>query len=346
MMKHEHAGFSLVEFAIASLVTLTVLTAAFSVVNMVFTANDAMTEIMATQQNVRVAMNTIARDITMAGTGLPSGTVVLPNGTDSAAIIRPGMAAFSSPDRDIEAPGNVIPIVSPGDEDGPTIGGVDTDALTIFSIDQESPQWTVDNIDILTDRYEITFTADVSTGAMQLFPGDLLLFNNANGSVLACVSDIDSETVELAHFRNTDAMAINQPEAQFGNIASLALTGTSPPEFPPTTATRVNIINYFISAANADHPRLMRAVNSQAAQAIAEDIENLQFMFDLFDFETSASTSSQATTATPNQIRAVHIAINGRSPKLLRHDSEFYRFSLVSKINVRNSTFRNRYTGS
>jgi hypothetical protein len=39
----------------------------------------------------------------------------------------------------------------------------------------------------------------------------------------------------------------------------------------------------------------------------------------------------------------VNIALTGRSADVLNRTSEFYRFQLVSKINIRNSTFRNRY---
>jgi len=344
-MRNKDAGFSLIEFAIASLAALTMLAAAFTLMNTMFTANGDMGEVMATQQNVRVAMNTIARDITTAGTGLPTSAVAVPNGTNAVPIIRPGMAAFADPDRNIEAPNNAIPILSPGNSDGPMVSGVDTDALTIFSVDQTSPTWNIASIAVFSDRYEVTFTTDVSGGAMQLFAGDVLLFTNFNGSVLGCVTDVSTVTNTLAFFRETDLMGLNQPLAQFGNIDSLKNPGTNPAVFPPTTATRVNIVNYFISVDNAEHPRLIRAVNAQAPQIIAEDIENLQFSFDLFDFDTNAATSNQATTSLPNQIRAVRVSINGRSPERMKN-GRYYHFPLASKINVRNSTFRNRYTGS
>jgi hypothetical protein len=345
VMNGKRAGFTLIEFAIANLITMIILGATFTLMNNIFHANNGMGDVMATQQNVRVASNTIARDVTMAGTGLPSSSVAVPNGTNSTPIIRPGMAGFASPARNLATPNNTIPMLSPGDGSGPTVS-TSTDALTIFTVNQETPTWTVSTIAVFSDRYEVTFTQNVSAGSMQLVPGDLLLFNNNNGSVLACVSDISTVTNTKAFFRTADLMGINQPEAANGNIGSLKNPASNPAVFPPTTAIRVNVINYFLSTTNALHPRLMRAVNTSAAQIISEDIENLQFSFDLFDFQTNAETSNQASTASPNQIRSVLISLTGRSPDKLERTNSYYRLSLVSKINVRNATFRNRYTGS
>jgi hypothetical protein len=75
-----------------------------------------------------------------------------------------------------------------------------------------------------------------------------------------------------------------------------------------------------------------------------DDVENLQFSFDLFDFETNAGTANQSTTNLPNQIRSVSVSLSGRSSGLLTRAQKYYRFSLVSKVNIRNATFRNRYT--
>ena len=344
-MRERQEGFTLIEFSVCSLATMLMLAATFTLMNSLFTANSGMTDIMATQTNIRVAINTIARDITIAGTGLPTGSVELPNGTGAAAIIRPGMSSFSAPGRNINAPNDALPFLSPGDGAGPTVSNV-TDALTIFTVDQQTPTWTVSAVALFSDRYEVTFTQSVNAGAMLLKPGDLLLFNNTNGSILACVSDISTVTTAKAFFRATDLMGINQPAVSGGNLGSLSSTVPPSSSYPPTTAIRINLINYFISTANASHPRLMRAVNAEAAQVMAADIENLQFSYDTFDYNSEVQTSDQANPAAPNQIRAALIAVTGRSPDRLKNTNNYYRFQLVSKINVRNSTFRNRYAGS
>src|SRR5262249_25264559 len=144
-----------------------------------------------------------------------------------------------------------------------------------------------------------------------------------------------------ANFANADAMNMNQPNAASGNVKSIKNGGDG-----TTTATRINIVTYYIDNSNAAHPKLMRATNAAAPQAIANDVENLQFAFDLFDFTNNTESSNQSNTASPNQIRSVSISISGRSPAVMPKTNTYYRLSLVSKVNVRNNTFRNRYTGS
>jgi hypothetical protein len=87
----------------------------------------------------------------------------------------------------------------------------------------------------------------------------------------------------------------------------------------------------------------MRSVNASTPQVMVEGIENVQFAFDLFDYTLNADTSNVATTTNPNQIRSVRIALNGHSPDKLKRTGDYFHFGLVSKINVRNATFRNRY---
>src|SRR5688500_10138411 len=123
-MKNNESGFTLIEFMTASAAMMVVLAATFQLLNMTFTANSGMVEVMSTQQNIRVAINTIARDIVMAGTGLPSGGISVPNGNLSGAIVRPGVGG------DMLAPDDAIAILAPGNELGGNVNGVDTDALT------------------------------------------------------------------------------------------------------------------------------------------------------------------------------------------------------------------------
>jgi len=344
-MRGRHAGFTLIEFSIASLASMVVLAATFTLMNQMVQSNKGVGDIMATQSSVRVAMNTISRDITMAGTGLPSGSVAIPNGASADPIVRPGMAGFDSPENELESAENILPIVSTGAADGPTVA-IATDVLTMFTTNPDTPTWTVTSVATFSDRYEVKFSSAVNAGILKLSPGDLLLFNNNYGSVLGCVSSIAMSDNTVAIFSDADAMGVNQPAAENGNLGSLKNPGTSPATYPPTTGLRVSLITYYIDYSNETRPRLMRAVNAAVPDQIAEDIENLQFSFDTWDESTSTQTANVKATANPNQIRSVSVSITGRSSKRKASTNNFYRFSLISKINVRNSTFRNRYAGS
>jgi Tfp pilus assembly protein PilW len=330
--KHRNRGFTLVEFALASLAGMIMLGAAFTLMNTIFRSGANMNLVMQTQQNLRVAMNTITREITMAGTGLPTGGIAVPNGTNSVPLSRPGAGGT------LTTPNNAIAVVAPGDIAGPTLNGAATDAITVAAINQDSPTWTVQTFN--SDATDLLFVQEVRSGPNQLFPGDLLVFSNASGSVFGCVTGV-STTASRAFFAAMDAMNVNQPTAASGNLASIRVGGDG-----VTTATRMNIVTYYIDTSTATHPKLMRATNALAPQVIAEDVENLQFTFDLFDFALNTETSNQTNTIEPNQIRAVNISITGRSPSVMRSTLKYYRFSLVSKVNVRNNTFRNRYVGS
>lgn len=325
-------GFTLIEFAIASLTTLIILASVLSLMTTMFKAGSTMSQVMQTQQNLRVAMNTIAREITMGGTGLPTGGIAVPNGLLSETLTRPGTGGTLS------TPNSSIAIIAPGDGVGPLINGLATDAVTIATMDQDSPTWNVATFNLTATQLD--FTQEVRNGAFQLLTGDLLVLSNVNGSVFGCVTDVSTSS-SRAFFADADAMNINQPTAASGNLNSIKNGGNG-----TTTATRMNIVTYYIDNANPVHPKLMRAANATAPQIIAEDVENLQFTFDLYDFNTSTESSNQTTTASPNQIRAVNISLGGRSPAVLSSTKKYYRFSLVSKVNVRNNTFRNRYTGS
>lgn len=336
-MKKEFAttrnrGFSIVESSIASLATLLLLAAAFTLLTMVFTASADVTQVMQTQENLRVAMNTIARDITMAGTGLPTGGIAVPNGTNADALTRPGVGGT------LATSDNAIAIVAPGDAVGPTINGLATDAITIATIDQDSPVWTVKTFD--GTGTDLEFVQEVRNGSFQLLTGDLLVFTNPNGSAFGCVTSV-STMDSHAFFVDMDAMNMNQPTAAAGNLNSIKAGGNG-----ITSATRMNIVTYYIDSTNAAHPKLMRAANATPPQVIVEDVENLQFTFDLYDFSNNTDSSNQTTTDSPNQIRAVNISISGRSATMMPKTRTYYRFSLISKVNVRNNTFRNRYTGS
>ncbi len=335
-MKRGDSGFTLIEFAISNLTIMVMLGATFTLLSMVFTANRSTAEMMQTQQNIRVAMNTIARDITMAGTGLPNGGIAVPSGSNFEQLTRPGVGDVMA------TPNDTIALIAPGNEAGVTVNGFKTDALTITAMNQDSPTWNVVDNSINAAGTQANFIQNIRTGAMQLLQNDLLVLTNANGSVFGCVTSV-SMTTDRAFFADMDSMNVNQPPAGAGNIASLANGDGS---YPPTTATKINIITYYISAAVAAHPRLMRAVNADTPQVIVEDIENLQFSFDLFDVTNDSTTANQDSTASANQIRSVYVSISGRSPQVMTRSNKYYRFSLASKVNVRNATFRNRYTGT
>ncbi len=343
--RNNQAGFTLVEFVVASVITMTILMATFTLMNNLFVANTSVQQVLSTQQSLRVAMNAITRDLTMSGTGLPDSGIPIPNGTGAVQLVRPGLSITCGATTTgcLPTPNNVVAILIPGKGVGPTVAGIATDVLTVAMVDQTSPTWTITNIS--TNGTVVNFSQNVrDSGPTQLSPKDLLLFNNANGSAFGCVTTVVATTSGQAQFASGDALNINQPTAQFGTIsATLKNPGSSPVTYPPTTAIRVMLITYFIDASDSPNPKLIRSVNASTPQVMVEGIENLQFSFDLFDYTNNTDTSDVPTTSNPNQIRSVHIALGGHSLNRLKGTGDYFHFSLASKVNVRNATFRNRY---
>ena len=339
-------GFSLIEFMISGLLTLVVLAATFTLLNNLFVANTSIQQTLGAQQNLRVGMNALSRDITMAGTGFPDSGIPIPNGNNAVAIARPGLGLTcgASTVGCLPTPNNIVSILTPG-IGVVTLATTATDTLTIAMIDQTAPTWTIASFS--TDATVVTFTQDVrDAGTTQLFLNDLLLFNNANGSAFGCVTTVVAGTSTQAQFKAGDVLNINQPTAQFGTMsATLQNPGGNPITYPSTTATRVMLITYFLNNANPLDPKLMRSVNGNTPQVMVENIENLQFSFDLFNYTNSTDTSNvkAQAAANPNQIRSVRVALTGHSTDKLTRTKDYAHFELVSKINVQNATFRNRY---
>ena len=88
-----------------------------------FAANTSSIRGLVTQQNLRVAMNAITRDLTMAGTGFRTAAFRSP--TEIARFDRPARHRLCNarryPRRRLPTPNNVVAILAPGDAVGSTV---------------------------------------------------------------------------------------------------------------------------------------------------------------------------------------------------------------------------------
>src|ERR1019366_8211939 len=76
-------GFSMVELMVAMAVGLIVVGAATQLFQTAMKSTMLVTEQAEMQQNVRTALNLVARDVSMAGSGLPPGGLALPYGVNA-----------------------------------------------------------------------------------------------------------------------------------------------------------------------------------------------------------------------------------------------------------------------
>jgi hypothetical protein len=114
------------------------------------------------------------------------------------------------------------------------------------------------------------------------------------------------------------------------------------------------VITYFVDApagadgalGTADDPpaRLMRQVNAQSPIPVAENVEDFQILYDIFDDNLGVVTAALADAGgVPNQIRKATVTMSLRSPHRGLFNGTHERMSLSTSVTPRNMSFRDRY---
>jgi prepilin-type N-terminal cleavage/methylation domain-containing protein len=359
-------GFSLMELMIAMAVGLVIMGAASQLFQSGMKATALVTQQAEMQQNVRGALNLIARDISMAGSGLPMGGLALPYGTGATAsyygcnqVPKCYLTTDKYPSGTIgkTAVTNYMYGLIPGPLNGMESGGAATiaatskvaDSITTTYVDYAFPlsQYTI-TLDatgtFITAAPPATpptgFPAIVSPNGIVL--GDLILLSNNNGSAIGEVTSVTAGpglggTIK---FTNPDPLKINQPGAPNGSIKYLVGGGA-------TQANRIYTVSYFIEVpTNGQDPRLMRQANGQTAIPVADNIIGLNFTYDLCDSTVITATCAGISDPigsgfTPNQIHKVNITMMGQS--VLAGTNQSKSLALVTSVATRNMSFTNRY---
>ena len=328
-------GFSMVEVLVAISMSLLVLASVLELFRQSVNMSEAATQRTELQQNARAALNLMAQDLSIAGTGFPLGGITLPNGDNSVA---PRFGCDSSGCQiEQDARNNWLYAITPGNGLGPTINGLATDVVTLVyrgpSLAFEQNTLT----SIADDATEIHTNG--STAGLQI--GDVIVLSNVYGAAAVVVTGIDGTRISLAA---SDPFRFNQPEAESGSLMSLSSPAGT---FPSTSAYRVFVIRYYVDAATF---RLMRQVNAQIPFPVAENVENLQITYDTFNNTTMAATSNLddltpiTTSGLPNQIRKVNISLGVRGTSQRYYNAKYDHFTARTSVSVRNLAFRDRYT--
>jgi hypothetical protein len=337
MRNHSDAGFTVSEALIATVLTLLIVSGAMSAFTTSVALGDTARLISSTNQGMQAALSLMVRDFLQAGQGVPRGGIPMPTGAGVAPIVRPAPAgvALTYP-----AAWVGLPAVEPGGSLGPNVLGLTTDIVNLIYAD---PNLTLNQYPLTAIAANgSTMTVDNRTsitGADGIRAGDIILFTNALGSAMQMVSDVSGQVVTFAA---GDAMGLNQRAAPQGTLMQLT---SGPGVFPPTTATRINLVSYYLdNATDPTTPRLVRQVNLGARLAVALGIENLQMTYDLVDGATNPSNVETPPAAnSPNQIRKVNIFIAGRSLELSLPTGQFVRNSMAEGVGLRSLSFVDRY---
>ena len=390
-MKRER-GFSLIELLVSLAILVIVVAAVTSALTQAQHVSDGVALEANTQENLRAGMHFLVRDLTQAGEGIPQAGISVPvNAGGSSLINRPGIAGTFpttytvlpqvTPGWEI---GQVALTLNP--KTGAVLsGGLRTDVINMLYADNTltssapcvlgaitlcpmsglpvfisptvGPPATpgcagIINATGLTVRFDPTcFTMPGSPVPISV--GNLIMFQNANGTALEYVTGIAGQTIT---FGPGDPAGLNQTGLPGGTVAQLSVAAT------PTTVTRVWMVSYYLDSTNPQDPQLVRQVNypnhpSAAAavnppQQVADCIENLSFSYDvitntpgIYGAVGPGDAAQPLAPDTPFNIRAVNVTLAGRSDAPYRSSAApvYLRNNLSTQVSIRSLAFVNQF---
>jgi type II secretory pathway pseudopilin PulG len=362
-------GFTLVELLVAIAVTLIVIGAAVVIFRDSMKASSNTTQAADMSDNLRAGLNLIVQDLIQTGTGIPTGGISIPNTVNASGcnvgkpVNRPPAVlglTFQGPNAANPGCNVILPAIEPGNGIGPAVTDPDgtrgptTDIITILYADDALSLAhklingaTCPNGTITATGSSITFDtscANLGAAGIPVSPGDLLMIynnNNPNG-ILQTVTAVAGQTLSFAP---GDPFGLNGRTGTetAGTIKQLQnIDGT----YPPTSATRVWMITYYVdTTTDPIHPRLMREVNFNAPQPVAESLENLQFTYNFADGTSPAPVNQTGVPAADNenQIRSVNVYMGTRSATHKVGSSQYARTNLSTQVALRSMAYFNTY---
>lgn len=348
------AGFSLVELIVSMGITVAILGATMGAMNQALRVNETAVNMTGMNRTLRVGMDVVIRDLLQVGSGLPPGHALLTPAGVRINMPGPPGTAYQAPAGDTD-----IAAVTPGPGLGPTVNGVPTDTITVLAADNNFTDVALTAVTSTSVDVDAAF--NIGSGPDRVIPGQLMLIEKGSVTTLVQVTGVDTVNRRLT-FALGDSLRLNQPAAASGNLA--ALNAAAPANSPSNTRmTRVRMISYYLDTVVAGHPRLIRRVNNGDATtfnntlgtAVALDVENLQFTYDLADGQTNPANvrftaadlnGSGACAPEPcsvNQIRKINVLLAARSANVAKPGAEVFRNMLTSQISLRGMAFVDEY---
>ena len=370
----KNSGFTLIEIMVAMAISIIALGAAVLMFRDSTKVNNNVTQTADMSDNLRAGLNMMVQDLIQAGTGIPTGGISIPNTPNAAGcntgapVNRPPAAlgiTFRGPNAANLGCNVILPAVEPGPDLGPVIvspdgtSGPATDIITVLYADNtlalDQKQINTPNCpngSIAANGSSITFDAGcalIGGAGIPVNPGDLIMIYNSNNpnGILQTVTTVAGQTL---NFAAGDAFNLNgrTGTAAAGTIKQLQnANGT----YPGTSATRIWMITYYLStAADPNHPMLMREVNFNNPEPVAESFENLQFTYNFDDGTAPPPVNQGAVPTVPgpagdneNQIRSVNIYVGARSANRAAGSALYVRTNLTTQVALRSLAYFNTY---
>jgi prepilin-type N-terminal cleavage/methylation domain-containing protein len=356
-------GFSLVELMVATAVMLLIMATTLSMLTDAIHANEAVMAMADMQDNMRASMNLIVRDLVQAGGGIPIGGISVPYtnpaNNPGGAPIPPAINRPSPPLAVYTFPvASAITVVNPGFSLGPNSLGQLTDMITVIYADNTLAWNNMAPINnpaaptcagaIAANGSTIAFDtvtagcAQLAAGNVSVVPGDLIMLsNNQGGNIVQLVTAVAGSVLAFAP---GDAFGFNGVNAASGTITQMQ---TGPGVFPPTSATRIWMITYYIDATTVPgRPQLVRRVNFNPPQVVGQVIEGMQISYDVVNAVATAPPNNARNIIapdSPNQIRKINLYLMARSENPYSVTKQYFRANLLTQVGLRGLSFQNRY---
>jgi prepilin-type N-terminal cleavage/methylation domain-containing protein len=361
----KQTGFTLIEFMVAMGISLVALAATMLAFKDATNTNQSVTLKSDLSDNLRAGVNLIEQDLIMAGTGIPTGGIPVPYTPGPATCLGSGGAPINRPNLTGSLTFPICNVslnaIQPGWQLGPPITspdsapGANTDLITVLYVDNTlalnsrmvnepaiganpgCPAGSItNNGQVVTfDPSCITFSA---TG-VQINAGDLIMFTNTKGNA---IQEVTSVTGQILRFAAGDGLNLNARSDPQGTMKQLELPNGT---FPPTTATRVWMITYYLdNITDPLHVRLVRRVNWNPGQPVGETIENLQFKYNFVDGVTNPSGQPSIPVGqSESQIRSVNVILGARSTNPWGQNHTYLRSNFMTQVSLRSMAYVSRY---
>ncbi len=359
-----NSGFSLIELLVAVTITIAIVGVSLDALNQGQHASEAISLMSNMTENLRAGMDQIQRDFVLAGSGIPTGGISIPNGS-GIPINQPSPAgdAYTFP-----VGSSAVSAVTPGHGLGPLISGtVNSDMVTLIYADNQTfpplnlplssnfindpgapapdvPCAGIINATGTSATFDPTCVVfNAGNGAIGI--GDLIMFSNAQGNTLEYVTGVAGQVMA---FVKGDPYGLNGRTDPAGTMFQLqSASAPNPVTYPYTTATRIWMVTYYLDNTNPSGPRLMRQVNFFTPEPVSESIEALWITYNFVNgVACGAACSNQPIPPagmTANQMMSTNIFLGARSDKPFSWTKQTFRNNLISQISLRGLAFTNSF---
>lgn len=346
-------GFSLLELLISMALGLIVVGSAVQLFKTAMDSTRVVVQRAELQQNMRAAIELMTKDVSLAGSGMPSGGIQLPTGGVPSLYGCDQTGVCHVPNG--KYPNNYMYGVVPGFGNGvealatiPSAPAAVNDSITVVYADLAFP----------LNEYNVAFPVGppptggllniapnpafnpappLVTAAGGLQVGDMIWLSNTAGNAVGELTGFTNGTMSFA---DNDPLKINQSTAAANNIKALSGGGTM-------LAYRIFVVTYYLSVpVNGDLPRLMRQVNGLTPVPVADNVINLQFAYDLYNATNNRLDSNQSNPLAIvgddlNLVQKINISVMGQS--LVNNGKHAQSMALATSVSAQNMAFRNRY---